>query len=216
MIGLAVLVVAAAALAGWFGIAWRGGGLAAWYEGPAEQPWALAGAGEDGTDKGETKPAREPDMPYAATPPEIVDRMLELAEAKKGDVVYDLGCGDGRIVIAAAKQYGARGVGFDLNPALVRRARANARRAGVGDRVTIEQADIFELDLSGADVITLYLMPDLNVRLIPQLEKLKPGARIVSHQWDMKGVKPRKVIHFTARNGSERTVYLWVTPLEKE
>jgi cyclopropane fatty-acyl-phospholipid synthase-like methyltransferase len=163
------------------------------------------------------KHIRKPDIFFLPTPPEVVEKMLELAQVKKGDLVYDLGCGDGRIVIAAAKKYGCRAVGYDIDPNRVRESRKNVDANNVGDLVSIEQADIFTLDLSKADVITLYLLPDLNVKLIPQLEKLKPGSRIVSHDFDMKGVTPDKVVTVNSDSGSgEHTVYLWTTPLKKE
>ena len=159
---------------------------------------------------------KRPDVIYVPTPPEVVDKMLELAGVKRGDLVYDLGCGDGRIVVAAAKKHGARGVGYDIDPARVKESEENVKRSGVGESVQIKQADIFTLDLSDANVVTLYLLPRLNVRLIPQLEKLKPGSRIVSHAFDMEGVTPDKVVKVRCRDGVERTVYLWTTPLKKE
>jgi len=171
-----------------------------------------AGQEQDGL-----KHIRKPDIFFLPTPPEVVDKMLELTQVKKGDLVYDLGCGDGRIVIAAAKKYGCRAVGYDIDPNRVRESRENVDANNVGDLVKIEQADIFALDLSKADVITLYLLPSLNVKLIPQLEKLKPGSRIVSHDFDMQGVKPDKVVTVNPDSGSrEHTVYLWTTPLNKE
>jgi SAM-dependent methyltransferase len=160
---------------------------------------------------------RPPDVPFVATPPDVADAMLQLAEVTKDDVVYDLGCGDGRIVVAAAKKYGCKAVGVDIDPERVREACANASRAGVGHLVTIRQADLFDLDLSPATVVTLFLMPDVNARLVPQLERLRPGSRIVSHQFSMGGVKPRKVLQVHSRDDQlDHTVYLWVTPLEKE
>ena len=165
--------------------------------------------------KGE-KASRRPDVVFVPTPQKVVDRMLELAEVKEGDVVYDLGCGDGRIVVTAAKKYKVKAIGYDIDPQRVKEAKENVEKNGVEDLVTIKQEDIFTLDLSEADVVTLYLLPSLNVKLIPQLEKLKPGSRIVSHAFDMKGVKPKKVEQVETENGSENTVYLWVTPLEKE
>jgi len=163
------------------------------------------------------KHIRKPDIFFLPTPPEVVEKMLELAQVKNGDLVYDLGCGDGRIVIAAAKKYGCRAVGYDIDPNRVRESRKNVDANNVGDLVKIEQADIFTLDLSKADVVTLYLLPSLNVKLIPQLEKLKPGSRIVSHDFDMEGVKPDKVVTVNSNSGSgEHTVYLWTTPLNKE
>jgi uncharacterized protein (TIGR03000 family) len=157
-----------------------------------------------------------PDVIYVPTPRAVVDKMLRMAEVKKGDVVYDLGCGDGRIVVTAAKKYGCKAVGFDIDPDRVKEANANVRKDGVGDLVTIKQEDIFKQDLSKASVVTLYLLPELNVRLIPQLEKLKPGSRIVSHDFPIKGVKPKQVFNMSGDDGREHTIYLWVTPLEKE
>jgi SAM-dependent methyltransferase len=163
-----------------------------------------------------TKKEGEPDVLFVPTPFKVVDKMLELADVHKGDVVYDLGCGDGRILVAAAKKYGAKGVGFDIDPERVQDSIENVKVNEVEKLVTIKQADIFTLDLSGATVITLYLMPDLNVKLIPQLQKLKPGCRIVSHAFDMRGIKPKKVVSVPLPGGVQRSLYLWVTPLEKE
>jgi tRNA G37 N-methylase Trm5 len=164
---------------------------------------------------GSTGKTRKPDIFYLPTPQEVVEKMLELAKVGKDDVVYDLGCGDGRIVVTAAKKYGCKAVGYDIDPKRVKQSRANVKKNKVEKLVTIKQADIFTLDLSGANVITLYLLASLNVKLIPQLEKLKPGSRIVSHAFDMKGVKPDKVVRVKCRDGFERTVYLWTTPLKK-
>ena len=131
-------------------------------------------------------PNRKLDVWYVPTPNEIVDRMLDVANVSPLDVVYDLGCGDGRIVIAAAKKYGTRGVGVDLDPARIREAQANAKKAGVENLVTFKVADLFKTDLTEATVVTLYLLPELNRRLKPKLfAELKPGARVVSHDWDM-------------------------------
>jgi SAM-dependent methyltransferase len=158
-----------------------------------------------------------PDVVFVPTPQDVVERMLKLAEVRPGDVVYDLGCGDGRIVVTAARKYGVRGVGFDIDPRRVEESRAAVRENGVEDRVSIRQADIFRQDLSGATVVTLYLLPHLNVKLIPQLKKLGPGSRIVSHDFDMKGIKPRKVVKVRSKEDDrEHTLYLWVTPLERE
>jgi len=160
--------------------------------------------------------SREPDVIFVPTPQDVVDKMLELAEVKKDDLVYDLGCGDGRIVVTAAKRYGCKAVGYDIDPERVEESLENVQKNEVGHLVRIEQKDIFTLDLSRADVITLYLLPSLNVKLIPQLEKLKPGSRIVSHDFRMKGVKPDKVIKLTSNeDGGEHKVFLWTTPLKK-
>src|SRR3954468_22757610 len=157
------------------------------------------------------QPKRTPDVIFVPTPQEAVDKMLELAEVKKGDVVYDLGCGDGRIVVTAAKKFGARGIGIDIDPQRVAESKQNVRTNGVEKLVTIKNADIFQEDFSDATVVTLYLLPSLNVKLIPQLEKLKPGSRIVSYQFNMNGVKPKDTY-----TSGRYTIYKWVTPLERE
>jgi precorrin-6B methylase 2 len=162
------------------------------------------------------KPIREPDVIFVPTPQEVVDKMLELADVKKTDVVYDLGCGNGIIVVTAAKKYGVKATGFDINPVRVQESLDNVKKNNVENLVTIEEKDIFTLDLSPANVITLYLLPSLNVKLIPQLEKLKPGSRIVSHDFDMQGVTPDKVVHVPSEENPAHTVYLWTTPLKKE
>ena len=162
------------------------------------------------------KPAREPDVIYVPTPQEVVDKMLEMADVRPGEVVYDLGCGDGRIPVTAAKRYGSRAWGFDINPARVKESLENVEKNHVQKLVTIKLQDIFELDLSKADVITLYLLPQLNVKLIPQLDKLKPGCRIVSHDFNMEGVRPKLDITYTPPGGREHRIYLWETPLPKE
>ncbi|UCE50703.1 MAG: methyltransferase domain-containing protein [Phycisphaerales bacterium] len=164
------------------------------------------------------KTPREPDVIYVPTPQPVVDKMLELAQVTKDDLVYDLGCGDGRIVVTAAKKYGCKAVGYDIARKRIKESLANVEKNNVGHLVRIEQRDIFTLDLSKADVVTLYLLPSLNVKLIPQLEKLKPGSRIVSHDFDMEGIKPDKVVTVEDAEDDygDHTVYLWTTPLKKE
>ena len=163
---------------------------------------------------------REPDVVYWPTPQNVVDKMLEMAQVKKDDVVYDLGCGDARILVTAAKKYGCKGYGWDINPVRVKESLENVKQNKVEDLVTVKKGDIFKLDLKDANVVTLYLLPDLNVRLMPQLEKLKPGSRIVSHDFDMKGAKPKEVVTLKAKNHmgieGEHKIYLWVVPWEKE
>lgn len=164
------------------------------------------------------KTFRKPDVIFVPTPQQVVDRMLELAQVKKDDLVYDLGCGDGRIVVTAAQKYGCRGKGFDISAKRVKESLENVATHGVGNLVSIERADVFTLDLRPANVITLYLLPSLNVKLIPQLDKLGPGVRIVSHDFDMEGVKPDQVITIEDSEDEygDHTIYLWTTPLNKE
>jgi SAM-dependent methyltransferase len=146
-------------------------------------------------------------VPFVPTPQEVVDKMIELAGVKKGDVVYDLGSGDGRIVITAAKK-GARAVGFDVDGDLVKESRENIRKADLEKSAEIKQQDILTVDLSPATVVTMYLLPDVNLKLKPNLLKqLKPGSRVVSHAFDMGDWKPDKTERV---NG--RTIYLWTIP----
>jgi predicted RNA methylase len=150
--------------------------------------------------------------PYHATPPDVVDRMLALASVGKTDVVVDLGCGDGRIPIRAAEKNGARGICVDIDEKLIELARANAKKAGVEDRVTFRVEDAMTTDLSQATVVTLFLLPESNAKLRPVLQKgLKPGSRIVSHAFSMgPDWLADKVETFTSANGDRVTLYLWV------
>jgi protein-L-isoaspartate O-methyltransferase len=157
-----------------------------------------------------------PDIVYIPTPHDIVARMLELASVTKSDVVYDLGCGDGRIVVAAARKHGCRAVGCDIDPNRVEASRNNVKRNKVQDRVTIEHQDLFKVDVRPASVVTVYLSAQYNTRLIPQFDSLRPGSRIVSHQFDMPGVKPDKIVQVASKeDGRKHTLYLWTTPLRK-
>ncbi len=181
---------------------------------------------------------RKPDIFFLPTPQEVVDKMLETAKVKKTDVVYDLGCGDGRIVVSAAKKLGAHGIGFDLDPDRVKEANDNVKGANVGALVSIKQENVFSVDLRAATVVMLYLLPEINVKLVPQLEKMRPGSRIVSHDFDMQGAIPDGHWSVTApefvddegysswkgaavpedkKNYGERTheIYLWTIPLKK-
>jgi len=154
----------------------------------------------------------QPDVIYVPTPHEVVDDMLRLANVHKGDVLYDLGSGDGRIAIAAAKKFGIKAVGIDIDPQRIREANENAKKAGVTDLVEFRQEDLFKTDIKEATVVTLYLLPDLNVKLRPRLwEELKPGTRIISHQFDMGTWKPEKTLQ-----SSGRTVYFWTIPAKKK
>lgn len=181
-------VVALAALAG---VAWSAAPVAA-------QPVAAP-----------TQPAASL-APFVPTPQDVVERMLAVAGVTKSDVVFDLGSGDGRLVITAAKKYGARGVGVDIDPERVAESRANAKREGVEHLVRFERQDALETDVSEATVVTLYLLSSSNMKLRPILTRqLKPGARIVSHAFGMGDWTPDKVEDFRDSNGSTRRLYLW-------
>lgn len=149
---------------------------------------------------------REPDVIYVPTPQEVVEAMLRMANVTAKDVVYDLGSGDGRIPITAAQKFGATAVGIDINPQRIKEANENLAKAGVGDKVKFLNQDLFETDLKPATVITLYLLPTLNVKLMPTLKGLKPGTRIVSHSFDMGSAWPPE----KSENVNGRMIYYWV------
>ena len=155
-------------------------------------------------------PLRSPDVIFVPTPQEVVDAMLKLAKVGANDVVYDLGSGDGRIPITAARTYGARGVGIDIDPQRIKEATENLKAAGVGDKVRFLNQDLFTTNISEATVVTLYLLPSLNLKVMPKLNsELKPGTRIVSHAFDMGDAKPQQTM-----NVNGRTIYLWTTPIK--
>jgi SAM-dependent methyltransferase len=161
-------------------------------------------------------PRRQPDVPYVPTTDAAVQTMLKLADVKKTDVVYDLGCGDGRIVITAAKNLGARGVGIDINPVRIGEANENAKKAGVEKQVRFEENDLFEADIHEATVVTLFLLPHINLKLRPKLlQDLKPGTRIVSNTFDMGDWKPEKEVIVPDSDEDSylsHRVYLWIVP----
>jgi len=158
--------------------------------------------------------ARVPDSVYVGTPYDIISRMLKLAQVKETDLVYDLGCGDGRMIVLAAQKYGCRGAGFDIDPERVAASRDNVRRNRAGRLVRIEQADLFELDFSAADVLSLYLLPTINQALLPKFERLKPGTRLVFHNYGLEGIEPDQRIDITSQeDGAAHTLYLYTTPL---
>ncbi|MBX3187705.1 MAG: 50S ribosomal protein L11 methyltransferase [Labilithrix sp.] len=182
---------------------------------PQDPPPPASAAADD------EPPTRVPDIEYVPTPQNVVDKLLDAAKIKKDDVLYDLGCGDGRIVVTAAKKFGVKAIGFDIDPKRVEESNANVKKNKVEHLVTIMHKDIFTVDLSPASVVTLYLLPELNVRLIPQLEKLKAGSRVVSHDFDMEGVDPVNTWtvmapdHRPPHKDREHYVYLWNVPLKK-
>ncbi|WP_436415876.1 class I SAM-dependent methyltransferase [Petrimonas sp.] len=152
------------------------------------------------------------DVPYVPTPMDVVEAMLDLGKVGKNDVVYDLGCGDGRIVVTAAKKYGATGIGVDLNPERIKEANENAKEKGVEKKVKFYEGNLFDFDFSKASVLTLYLLPDVNLQLKPKiLAEMKPGSRVVSHAFDMGDWKPDKQISVDGR-----TVYMWTVPNKKK
>jgi hypothetical protein len=161
--------------------------------------------------------AAEPRVPYVPTPQEVVERMLEIAKVGPHDYLIDLGSGDGRIVVTAARKYGTRGFGVDLNPERIRESNENARRAGVTDKVAFYQRDLFETSLAEATVITMYLLPQVNIELRPKLLELRPGTRLVSHDFDMGDWKPDNYIKMDAQDkyggaGGSSEVYFWIVP----
>jgi len=155
------------------------------------------------------------DVPYVPTHESIVDEMLTMAEVKATDVLYDLGSGDGRIPITAAKRFGTRGVGVDLNPVRIREANDNAKAAGVTDKVRFIQGDLFEQDFSEATVVTLYLLPEVNMKLRPKILEMKPGTRVVSHNYDMGDWKAEKSKTIKTPDGETHYVYFWRVPEKK-
>ena len=159
----------------------------------------------------QTEPKPRPEVPYVPTENAVVQAMLDLAGVKSTDIVYDLGCGDGRIVVLAAQSYGAHSVGVDIDPERIRDARANAQRNAVENLVRFEVKDLFDTDIHEATVVTLYLLPAVNLRLRPKLLKdLKPGTRIVSHSFDMGDWKPEKEEVVEGQR-----LYLWTVPQKK-
>jgi SAM-dependent methyltransferase len=164
-----------------------------------------------------SKPARDPDVPYVPTTEPAVEEMLKLAKVTKSDIVYDLGCGDGRIVIAAAKKYGARGVGIDINPVRISEAKENAKRAGVEHLVRFEENDLFKADIHEATVVSLFLLPNINLKLRPKLlQDLKPGTRVVSNTFDMGDWKPQQEAQLSDSDEGYSSLshkfFLWTIP----
>ena len=164
----------------------------------------------------ELKFMRTPDVVYVGTPYDVVSEMLHIAQVKKEDMVVDLGCGDARMLVLAAQKYGSRGIGYDIDPDMVWASRRNAEKNNVADLVQIIQADIFTVDISNSDVLLIYLLPEMNLRLIPQLESLEPGSRLVFHNYDLEGIVPEKEVKVISNeDNSIHTLWLYTTPLKK-
>lgn len=158
-----------------------------------------------------------PDVVYVGTPYDIVSQMLHMADVEKDDLVVDLGCGDARMLVLAAQKYGASGIGYEIDPVMVLESRKNAERNNVSDLVKIIQADIFKVDISDADVLPVYLLPEMNLALVPQFETLKPGSRIVFHNYDLEGyVHDKKIEIISNEDNSSHTLWLYTTPLKKD
>ena len=173
---------------------------------------SMAGIGCNEQPTSATTSLREPDVRYEPTSPDVVQVMFRLANVKGGEVVYDLGCGDGRIVITAVREFGARGVCVDIDPQRIAESRENARAAGVTENIRFLNQDLFETDVSDASVVMLFLSPELNLRLRPKLlRELNPATRIVSHWHDMGDWKPQKAVRVRS-GGRERSIYLWTIP----
>jgi SAM-dependent methyltransferase len=157
-----------------------------------------------------------PDVVYVGSPYDIVSQMLHMAGIKKDDLVVDLGCGDARMLVLAAQKYGTKGIGYEIDPVMVRESRKNAERNNVSDLVKIIQADIFTVDISKADVLPIYLLPEMNLKLVPQFETLKPGSRLVFHNYDLYGYIPDKKIEIISNeDNTKHTLWLYTTPLKK-
>jgi SAM-dependent methyltransferase len=157
-----------------------------------------------------------PDVVYVGTPYDVVSAMLKLARVKKDDLVYDLGCGDGRMIVLAAKRYGCHGIGYDLDPERVSAALRNVKNNQMEQLVRIVRADLFTLDFSNADVLSLYLLPEINTKLVPQFEKLKAGSRLVFHDYGIEGFKADRTLHVISNEDNVgHTLYLYTLPLKK-
>jgi SAM-dependent methyltransferase len=159
--------------------------------------------------------SRTPDVVYVGTPYDVVAKMLQMAHVKKEDLLYDLGCGDGRIVVLAAKKYGCRGIGYEIDPERARAALENVGSNRVQRLVKIVEADLFKLDFADADVLSLYLLPEINQKLLPQFEKLKPGSRLVFHNYDLQGIEPDKSLRITSNeDNASHSLFLYTIPLK--
>jgi len=174
----------------------------------------VAVAADEKKDAKKEDDKKEPDVIFVPTPVPVVEKMLEMAKVGKDDVVYDLGCGDGRIVLTAARKYGCKAMGFDIDPDRIKECKEgfSKEKEETQKLVQFERRDIFKLDLSKATVVTLYLLPDLNKKLVPQLNKMKAGSRVVSHAFDIEGIKPDAKAVVKTKEDREYDVFLWTVP----
>ena len=164
----------------------------------------------------EPKWIQTPDVVYVGTPYDIVSEMLHMAQVKKDDLVVDLGCGDARMLVLAAQKYGTRGIGYEIDPVMVKASRWNKEKNNVAGLIKIIQADIFTVDISKADVLPIYLLPEMNLQLVPQFETLKPGSRLVFHNYDLQGFVPDRTVEIISNeDNSLHTLYLYTTPLKR-
>jgi protein-L-isoaspartate O-methyltransferase len=190
------------------------GGRTGLSQGPLERTELSPARGGVRTTNSASHLSRVANSAFSPTPPDVVAKMLELARVEEDDVVIDLGSGDGRIVVEAAKQFGCYSIGYELDPTLVRASRQKAREASLKDRVKFHQADLFTADLQRASVVTLYLNPGQNKRLIPQLNRMPHGGRVVAHEFPIPGITPDKVIKFESKDsGESHQLFLFITPL---
>ena len=165
----------------------------------------------------EPKWIQTPDVVYVGTPYDVVSEMLHRAQVNKNDLIVDLGCGDARILVLSAQKYGSHGIGYEIDPDMIRASKRNVEKNNVAELVQIIQADIFTVDISKADVLPIYLLPEMNLKLLPQLETLKPGSRLVFHNYDLEGFVPDiKVELVSNEDNSIHTLYLYTTPLKRE
>lgn len=166
-------------------------------------------------DEPPAKPRRKPDVGFYPTTQDVVEKMLTLAKVTKRDHVCDLGCGDGRFLLTAAQQYGCRATGYDLDPKLVAQGRMRARELKLDSLVRIEERDIFTVDVSDVTVMMLFLLPDMNAKLIPQLQKMAPGSRVITHEFDIPGIQPDKELTWVSKqDNSEHLIYIYSIPLK--
>jgi len=176
---------------------------------------ALLASGIAGADEPPAKPRRKPDVGFYPTTQDVVEKMLSLAKVTKRDHVCDLGCGDGRFLLTAAKQYGCRATGYDLDSKLVAKGQAQARELKLDALVRIEEQDIFTVDVSDVTVMMLFLLPDMNAKLIPQLQKMAPGSRVLTHEFDIPGIQPDQELTWVSKqDNSEHLIYIYSIPLK--